>query len=101
MRITTYSMRLNEDRINHLVKESATNYGETPAISGPKDIADMVNRIFDLANRPEEHVYMIALSTNNAVKGVFEISHGGLAAAPVHPREIFSRAVLVGAASIS
>ena len=100
MRITTYGMRLNEDRVNCLVKEASCNYTALRAIQKPGDAADILRDVCDLHNQAEEHVFMIMLSSANTVKGVSEVSHGGLAMAPILPREIFSRALLCGAAAL-
>jgi len=99
MRINTYKTILNEDRIPTLVKESSCNYSEN-TIKGPRDIAEMLHTVFDHGNRTEEHVYEICLNSANRVIGVFEVSHGGLASAPIHPREVYQKAMLCGAAGI-
>ena len=99
MRITKYSMKLNEDWINCLVKESAKNYS-VDIIDTPEKAAKLVTDIFDAGNLSEEYMWMIALDTARRVKGVFEVSHGTLGSSLVHPREIFARAILAGSASI-
>ena len=93
-------MKMDEDRRNHLVKESSHNYPGLQAITSPHHVVSIMRDAFDIGNLSEEYVHMIALSTANTVKGIFEISHGKLESAPIHPREVFSRALLAGAAGI-
>ena len=99
MRITTYSMKLNEDRINTLVKDKSINYAMS-GIRCPGDVACVMKEVFDLGNQVEEYVYILTLDGGNKVKAVMEISHGTMTSAPVSPREVFSRALLIGTASI-
>jgi len=100
MRITTYNMRFNEDRTHMLVKEAATNYLKIDRIENPACIPRLMCDVFDLSNRTEEHVYMLAINSANKLIGVFEISHGGTMYSYCNPREIYSRALLAGAVSI-
>ncbi len=99
MRVTTYNTKLNEDRLNILVKEKTVNY-QTNNISNPQSVFEMMNTLFDMGNLAEEYMYMIALNTKGKVIGVFEISHGTINASLINPREIFIRALLCGAAGI-
>jgi len=99
MRIIKYAMRLNEDRINCLVKESARNY-PVDEINSPELVAKVINEIFDAWNQPEEFVWMVALDTARRIRAVFEVSHGTVGSSLVHPREIYTRAILSGAVSI-
>jgi DNA repair protein RadC len=43
---------------------------------------------------------LLALDGGRKVSGAFEVSRGTLTSSLVHPREIFQRAILAGAASI-
>ena len=100
MRITTYQTRLNDERIVSLVKEKSSNYPEIGTIDSPESCARMIETVFDASNLAEERLWLIALNRGRKVSGVFEVSHGTLTASLVHPREIFSRAMLASAASI-
>jgi DNA repair protein RadC len=51
-------------------------------------------------DRDKEHFWVLGLSTRNIVQYVELVSLGGLNTCPVHPREVFRRAVLRGVASI-
>jgi len=69
-----------------------------PVIRGPKDAADMLQSEIGFLDR--EAVRVINLNSANQVIAVDNVSLGGLAAAPVHPREVFKTSVKRSAAGI-
>lgn len=99
MRVTTYRTELDENLHNVLVRESSRNYqgGNTKS---PYAIAEMMNAMYGLNRRAEEHIYMLAFSTKSRLLGVFELAHGTVNSALCQPREIFIRALLCGAANV-
>lgn len=101
MRVTEYTMELNNERIPSLVKEKSTNYAALKKCKSPNDIECMMKEIYRLDKRPEEHLYMLAFATNMSLLGVFEISHGTVNSSVVTPREILIRALAIGAANIA
>lgn len=48
----------------------------------------------------EEYVYLLTLNTKGDITGVFEIAHGTVSNCLVSPREIFNRALMIGATTI-
>lgn len=98
MRITFYDARISDNK-TMLVKEKAVNY-ETEKINSPKKVAEMMKKLLHLEEMAEEYCYMIAQSNSCRVLGVFFISKGTVNASLVSPREIFIRALLVGAVHI-
>lgn len=101
MRVTEYTMELNNERIPSLVKEKSTNYAALKKCKSPNDIECMMREVYRLDKRPEEHLYMLAFATNLSLLGVFEISHGTVNSSVVTPREILIRALAIGAANIA
>ena len=71
------------------VRESAT---------GPEDVIRHVEATMRYLPREEFHVLL--LDTRNRIIKQVQISQGGLAAAVIHPRDIFREAVKANAASI-
>jgi DNA repair protein RadC len=67
-------------------------------ISGPADAARIASTYLDGADR--EHFVTLLLNTRHEVLGMNTVSIGGLASAPVHPREVYKAAILAGAASV-
>lgn len=99
MRITFYDARITEDDKTMLVKEKAVNY-ETEKINNAKKMAELGQKLLHLHEMAEEYCYMVAQSSSCKVLGVFLISKGTVNASLVTPREIFLRALMVGAAQI-
>lgn len=95
MRITSYSVELN-GKLNVLTKENGVNY-KTVRLNQASLIADMMNEVFRLNSKAEEHVYILALDTKCNVIGVFLLSKGCVDASLVSPRDIFVRLFLCGA----
>ena len=98
--ITKYSVRLDENRVTSLVKDASKSYSGSCIIDDPEKAVELIEYIFDASNQAEEYVWMLALSTDKCIKGVFEVSHGTLNSSLIHPREIFTRAMLCGADTI-
>ena len=69
-----------------------------PVIGGPKDAADLLQSEIGFLDR--EAVRVINLNSANQVIAVDNVSLGGLAAAPVHPREVFKMPLKRSAAGI-
>jgi len=99
-RLTTYNLRFDDRRIGALVKEDAINYTESTVVDCPEKAAKILNDIFDAKNLVQEYFWMMALDGGRKVSGLFVVSIGTLTASLVHPREVFQRALLAGAASI-
>ena len=98
-RLTTYSVKLNGDRISELVKEYAINYDNTK-IDTPRRAAEILQHVFDAGNLAQENFWVISLDGGRKVNGLFTVTTGTLLSSLVHPREVFQRAILCGAASI-
>ena len=60
----------------------------------------MMESVFEASKLTEERLWLIALNGARKVAGLFEVSRGTLMSSLVHPREVFQRAILAGAASI-
>jgi DNA repair protein RadC len=102
MRINEYRTIVNKDnQLTELVKDKATNYAiPNNKLSSPQEIAKMMVDLYQLDIQAEEYVYMVAFNNKMYPVGVFEISHGTVNASLLSPREIFMRALLVGAVNI-
>lgn len=95
MRITSYSVELN-GKLSMLVKEDAVNY-KVEKLNRADLIADMMNEVFRLKHKAEEHLYLLTMDTKCNVVGVFLISKGTVDRTIVNPRDIFVRLCLCGA----
>lgn len=95
MRVNTYGMELNNDRLPILVKESSRNYCSLDSVLSPSDVFLFLNDNFHANRQAEEHVWIIGYRTDRVI-GVFEISHGLINSSMVEPREVFSRLLMLG-----
>ncbi len=69
-----------------------------PPASGPEEVIRYVEA--DMRYLPREEFHVLLLDTRNRVIKSVKISQGGLAAAVIHPRDIFREAVKANAAAI-
>ena len=104
MRVTKYSVELNEEKHVVLVKESAQLYQPSENSNEPckqllnaEQIVHMLNECFRLDKKAEEYVYLLAFSARMQLLGVFELSRGTVDASFCNTREIFIRLLLCGA----
>ena len=99
MRLNLYNVKINrETNRTELIK--AVNYSAYKKLQSPEHIVEAVNSLLDLQNMAEEYAYLLTLNTKGDITGVFEISHGTVSNCLVSPREVFSRALMVGATGI-
>ena len=101
MNINKYNLSFDTDRIGQLVKEETYAYEmDKCVIDSPEKAAELIEYVFDASNLTQEYFWLIALNGARQVAGVFVVTVGTLMSSLVHPREVFQRAILAGAASI-
>jgi DNA repair protein RadC len=69
-----------------------------PVIAGPADAARLTMDRLRFAEA--ERFLVLLLNTRHEVLAAIEVTRGGLASSPVHPREVFKPAVREGAAAV-
>lgn len=99
MRINFYDARITDEGRTILLKEKGINYNDA-AMNCPENIALMMQSLLHMDELAEEHCYMIALNSSCKVLGVFFVSKGTVNASLVSSREVFLRAMLIGAVQI-
>jgi DNA repair protein RadC len=80
-----------------LVRDRALRH-HAKQIRSPSDAAALVREY--LAGADREHFVVLCLDSQHKVTGIHTVSIGGLANAPVHPREVFKVAILSTAAAV-
>lgn len=95
MRITTYSIELDNE-LCVLVKRGAVNYNTAP-LNRADLIVKMMNSVYRIDRKAEEHVYILGMNSKCKIIGVFHLSKGTMDASIVVPRDIFIRLFLCGA----
>jgi DNA repair protein RadC len=92
-RINVYSVEL--------VRDKAALYDiESKKVNSPDAAYDIIEKVFSLSRKPNEHFGMLALNTKNEIVGAHLIFAGSVNSSVVHPREVFQRALLNNATSI-
>lgn len=100
MRVTFYDTRLTHDKQTILVKEKAV-LCDVPSCHSPLYITEMLNKTCSLETLTEESSYLIAMNTKGGIIGVFHLSKGTVNISLVGIREVFVKALLVGAVQIT
>ena len=87
---------------DNYIREVSVNYRTTAderiKIKDARQVADFVRSV--LTDNSREHCIALYLDSANQIASYSIVSIGGANSAPLAPREVFQRAVLVGAISI-
>src|SRR5574343_132418 len=90
--ITTTEAVFREVNINYSRKR------KTPPMHSAEDVADFLRTV--APNNSQEHVLALYLDGGNQPIGVSVVSTGLASQCPIHPREVFQRAIALGASSL-
>lgn len=100
MRITTYSMALDDNWHPILIKERSQNNPQIQNLCDAQNVVKLLKECYQLHRKAEEHLYLICVNIKNLPLGIFEVSHGNADVTLCDPRTVFMRAMLIGAHSI-
>ena len=89
------SVSIREIQVSYGRKRKAT----FDAVSDPKDIVKFLEGI--MPNNSQEHLFAIYFDSSHTPIGYSIVCTGLLTSCPIHPREIFQRALLLGAYSVA
>lgn len=93
-------MRINKFRFVIKEEDGAYNVDGRRQYNKPELVADFLNEQLALGRLAEEHLYCICLDTKNHIIGFFEASQGMVNYTLFPIREIFSKALVIGAVRI-
>ena len=99
MGIKTYRLELDAERHPVLIMENEDNYRVEP-LDEPAKIVELCDKMMRLKYLAEENVVMIAVDTKGYILGIFKVSQGTVNSSFCNPREIYLRALVVGATAI-
>ena len=99
MRINFYDAVLADGGRITLVKEKAVNY-DAGKTNTPESVVQIMQKLLHMGQMAEEQCYIIALNNSCRIIGVFFLSKGTVNASLITPREVYIRALLVGAVQI-
>lgn len=101
MNAYSYKMMLDEERLPLLVREKAYyKVDRRIRYDNPQMIMDLATEI-GLNRMAEEYVYCICVDSKMRVIGLFEVSHGTVNVSLIPQREIFQKALMLGAVHIT
>lgn len=102
MKVAQYQMIVRKDTgRSHLRKIRDVITPEScRTVMTPDAVCRFAKNVLELDTLAEEEFYILAINSKSKVIGVFMVSHGTVNATVVSPREIFQRALLVGATNI-
>lgn len=95
MYVTEYESWLDKDK--RVVLEEKGKHPLKQYFNNIDIVVEFFEDEFQITQRAEEYVYLVALNAKNRPVGVFEISHGGQTQSMFNVREICSRLLMVGA----
>ena len=99
MKLPLYDTCYGDDFSLTLVKEKEYDC-VVQKMSCPETVAKVMNSIFNLGYKSEEHCYMLAFNAKCRPLGVFFLSKGTINTTVLSPREVFMKALLCGAEHI-
>ena len=91
-------MKFNVVAIQMVKERSATYDVDSKTITGVEDIAEVLEKFFETADR--EQVIAVCLNSKNKILCINTVSTGSLNSSVIHPREVFKAAILSNAAAI-
>lgn len=83
----------------YMLKRKRAVQVDSSFFDSPEKVCTLAKNL-GLLEAAEEYVYTLALDNKNKATGLFEISHGTVNSSVISPREIYIRALLLGASSI-
>lgn len=101
MKIYSYTTLLNESGNPYLKKANAYDVDGRKKYNSPDHIAKFVYNGLELHNYAEEYAYVLCFDTACHLIGCFEISHGTADTTFMNPREVFQKALMIGATYIA
>lgn len=97
--IIKYNTEIDNSYRTIIVKEKEIEYG-VDLLSMPYKVVSMLNEVFKMESMAEEYCYLLCMNNNSRVIGIFEIGHGTVNTSIVSTRDVFMKALMVGAGGI-
>ena len=101
MKVKAYRAALNAQR-QPVIRETGQAYhvDGRKTFTNPEDIARFMLYEVGMIEAAEEFLYILCLDNKGHLTGLFEASHGGVNASLFPIREIYQKALLLGAVNI-
>lgn len=96
MEIAKYKTRFGDSGLPEVIKEESYEWDEM-ILDSPDKVEKMMKSVFRIHKETEEYLYEICFNAKMKPIAVFEVSHGTVNSSLVSPREVYQKAILVGA----
>lgn len=100
MKIYSWVSVLNETGNPSIRKANAFDVDGRRTYNTPEDVARFVYDGLELHNFAEEYTFVLCFSAKMHLLGCFEVSHGTVTGSYLNPREVFQKALMLGAVNI-
>lgn len=94
MYVTEYESWMDKEK--RVVLKEKTKHPLKQYFNNIDIVMEFFEEEFQMSQRAEEYVYLVALNAKNRPVGLFEVSHGGQTQSIFSVREICSRILMVG-----
>ena len=96
--VSIYDLRVDKEGKLRLRKKKTLQMDIQ--VTSAKIAADIMREAFNINELTEEYVFIMCTDTAGNIKGLFEVSHGGIDNALINIRGIFQRALLCNAKNV-
>lgn len=100
MNIYSYITKVNDAGCPYLVKKDTFKADGRKLYHSPDIVVGFIRDSLGIQDCAEEYLYSLCMDTKGHLIGCFEVSHGTVNASLISPREIFQKALMLGAVSI-
>lgn len=100
MKIYSYKTLLNDSGNPYLAKGNSYSVDGRKVFNNPNAVTEFIYNGIELHKYAEEYLWILCLDSKNHLVGCFEISHGTVDSSYCSPREVFQKALMIGAVSI-
>ena len=100
MNIYSYITKVNDSGCPYIVKKETYKVDGRKSYQRPDEVAEFICDSLGIQDCAEEYLYSICLDTKGHLIGCFEVSHGTINSSLASPREIYQKALMLGAVSI-
>ena len=101
MYIKKYNCMINANNETYLAETGTYKIDGRQTYNSPDKLAEFFGTVIGIKNCADEHVYVACLDTKNHIIGCFEASHGSCNTSLFPVREIFQKALMIGAVNIA
>jgi DNA repair protein RadC len=100
MKVNSYRSFLNDQGNPYLEAVQVYKVDGRKAYTPPEAVAEFVCNELRLDRCADEYAYCLCLDAKGHLTGLFEVGHGTVTGSLVSPREVFQKALILGAVSI-